>query len=127
MSRRAIAALLALALCNLRPSPASAGPAPGDPQHCQSVAEANAEIDAAIAKVGGARETLSGKAAQDYLDVVNAEPPTSHITSPLIVLFERETDTVIGAQTAEDKICIVARVGARIHAKALKAAKGEDT
>jgi hypothetical protein len=124
MIRLLLAGLLAISALSLVPASTVANPLPGVPQRCQSLAQTNVEIDAAVAKVGGARETLAGKSAQDYLDVVNAAPPASDIHSDLVVLFERDSDTVIGARLADDKICIVARVGSKIHDRAIKAARG---
>lgn len=123
MTRIALALLLSLACI-----PAYGGPPPGTPQHCQSPAAANAEIDAAIAIAGGERIVLEGKEAEAYLGVMNREPPATDVHSALIVLYVRPPNgTVIGVLSATGQVCIIARIGPKTHEEAIRAARGEDT
>ena len=100
-------------------TPAVAGPS------CQSLAAAAAETAAESQKLGGEVITLSGTEAHQYLDVVNAVPPQTHLDAEeVILLVVPDRGAVIGL-VQSSSVCIAGRIGSAVHERAIKAARGE--
>ena len=99
-------------------TPAFAGPA------CQTLEAAEAETAAESQKLGGEVIRLSGYQAHQYLDVVNEVPPQTHLDAEQVMLLViPERGAVIGLIESSN-VCIAGHIGAAVHERALKAARG---
>jgi|EndMetStandDraft_2_1072991.scaffolds.fasta_scaffold106926_2 hypothetical protein len=108
--------LVILAL--LAVTPAMAGPS------CQTLEAAQVETAAQSQKLGGEVITLSGVEAHQYLDVVNAVPPQTHLDADKVMLLVvPERGAVIGLVQSSN-VCIAGRIGSAVHERAIKAARG---
>ena len=92
---------------------------------CQTIEAAEAETAAESQKLGGEVITLSGTEAHQYLDVVNAVPPQTHLDAEeVILLVVPDRGAVIGL-VQSSSVCIAGRIGSAVHERAIKAARGE--
>jgi len=106
------------ALAMIVAGPASAG------QICQSLGDAQAQTAAQAQKSGGEVILLSGPEARQYLDVVNSVPPLTHMDAEnVLLLVVPDRGAVIGL-VVNTNVCIAGRIGAAVHDRALKAARG---
>jgi hypothetical protein len=98
---------------------------PAAAQNCQTMAAAKAETEAQSTALGGVVLTLFGKEASDYLAVVNAVPPETHLAAASIMLFSIPGRGAVIGLILDGHVCIAGRIGYDVHEKALKAARGE--
>lgn len=112
--------LLFVGMLSLACMPAAAG-------GCQSLIAAEVETAMEAQKLGGEVLTLKGHEAADYLDIVNSVPPLTHMAAEAIILLVVPNRGAVIGLVSGGTVCVAGRIGAAVHARALKKAQGEDT
>jgi hypothetical protein len=110
--------LTILALALFAATPALAG------DRCQTLQAAEAETIADSRVLGGEVIRLSGYQAHQYLDVVNAVPPQTHLDAEGVMLLVIPNQGAVIGLVESSNVCIAGHIGAAVHEKALRAARG---
>jgi len=99
-------------------TPAAAGPV------CQSLESAITEVKPLADKMHGQIIELTPSETTDYLRVLNAQPPETHLTADsLLIFFVPERGAVIGI-VKDGCVFIAGRIGEPVHIRAISAARG---
>lgn len=91
---------------------------------CQPVAAVQAQLAPILGPIHGEVIVLMGADAVAYLEIVNAQPPVTHLAGDGVLLAVVPGAAVTVGVIKDGLACAVGHIAAELHARALEAVAG---